>query len=429
MIGMKENELMTKTGPGTPGGTLMRQYWHPVALTTDVPFGGAPLPVTILGEDLVLFRDEDRRVGLLGRRCSHRCADLSYGRIENGGLRCLYHGWLYDVSGHCLDTPAEPAGSRLKETVRHVAYPCVERGGLIFAYFGKGTPSPLPAYEFLDMPDRHSAVMKTILQCNWLQALEGNIDPSHLSYLHSSVKPVDKRPVPGSNRSADFYYGDDRSPHLEIETTSFGVRIFSVRHAGDSNKYVRVSNFIMPNKAAVVGNEGRINQGYQVNWHVPIDDHSHYRFDISFNREKPIDQMVDKRREGEVTAEGFLTRNRQNRYRQDRDEMATTFTGMGYYFMAHDAFASESQGVIHDRSHETLGSTDICIAAARRQILEGIENVMNGREPRHARCGETGDDASDIVVLSEVVGENVDHRGLWKKYMDKRRSALEASRD
>lgn len=261
------------------------------------------------------------------------------------------------------------------------------------------------------------------MNCNYLQALEGDIDPVHLSYLHGSVTPPDMRPVPGDTRSASFHYGNDRRPTLDIELADFGVRIFSIRQAEGQNKYVRVTNFIMPNKAAIVGNEGRLNQGNQINWHVPTDDTHHLRFDITINRERPLDMSRYTGQIGtEVSPDGTLTRNRGNRYLQDRDEMSETFTGMGGYFMAHDAFASESQGPIHDRTREHLGTTDKFIAAARRQILEGIADVEAGKEPRHSIRDEADNDLSHIVVLSEVVAEDSDHMGLWKKYASEKRA-------
>src|SRR5262249_12064570 len=157
---------LTQTGPGTPGGGMMRHYWHPIALSDELPPGGAPNPVRLFGEDLVLFRDNAGRAGLLGLACSHRCADLSYGRIEGGGLRCLCHGWLYDVNGRCLEMPAEPPSSRYKDEIRHLAYPCIERAGLIFAYMGGGEPPLFPEYEFLEADAAHRHLQKMILDCN-----------------------------------------------------------------------------------------------------------------------------------------------------------------------------------------------------------------------------------------------------------------------
>src|SRR3954462_11513671 len=144
----EENARLTQTGPGTPGGNLMRRYWQPVALQEELPVGGAPVPVRLLGEDLVLFRDEQNRPGLLGIHCAHRGADLSYGRLEDGGLRCIYHGWLYDIEGRCREQPGEPAGSMFHERIRQTAYPCIEAGGLILAYLGPGPAPLLPRFEF-----------------------------------------------------------------------------------------------------------------------------------------------------------------------------------------------------------------------------------------------------------------------------------------
>ena len=423
MVTARENELITRTGPGTPGGALMRRYWHPIALGPDIPPGGAPQPIQILSEHLVLFRDEQGRVGLLGINCAHRCADLSFGRIEDGGLRCLYHGWLYDIEGRCLEQPGEPADSAYKDEVRQKAYVCKEMVGVVFAYMGTDTPPLFPDYQFLHVPDDHCYTSKTYMSCNYLQALEGDIDPVHLSYLHSTAIPPDTRAVPGDTRSASFHYGNDRCPTLELELADFGVRIFSIRQAEGPKKYVRVTNFIMPNKAAIVGNEGRLNEGNQINWHVPTDDSHHLRFDITINRERPLDMARYTGNVGsEVTPEGELVRARDNRYLQDREEMSETFTGMGGYFMAHDAFATESQGYIHNRTREHLGTTDKFIVAARRQILEGIKDVEAGKEPRHSIRDKADNDLSHIVVLSETVPKATDHMGLWKKYASKKRA-------
>src|SRR5438093_2143404 len=184
MLSKEENDRLTHVGAGTPGGEFLRRYWTPAALSEELPPGGAPIPVRLLGEDLVLFRDESGKPGLLGVHCAHRGADLSYGRIEDGGLRCLYHGWLYDVSGRCLEQPGEPAGSTFHERIRHPSYPCVETGGLILTYMGPGAPPLVPSYEFLRAEEPHVVASKAFQECNYLQGNEGNIDPSHHSFLH-----------------------------------------------------------------------------------------------------------------------------------------------------------------------------------------------------------------------------------------------------
>jgi phenylpropionate dioxygenase-like ring-hydroxylating dioxygenase large terminal subunit len=179
----EENQWLTQVGRGKPAGERLRHYWQPVALSEELPPGGAPLAVTIMGEDLVLFRDDQGRAGLLGIHCSHRGTDLSYGRVEDGGLRCLYHGWLYDIQGHCLEQPGEPGGEH-RDAIRHLAYPCQEAGGVIFFYMGPGEAPLLPNYEFLNVPSGHCLVYKIFHECNYVQANEGNIDPVHLSFLH-----------------------------------------------------------------------------------------------------------------------------------------------------------------------------------------------------------------------------------------------------
>ncbi len=182
MLTRELNDLLTQTDAGTPCGELMRRYWQPVALAEELPAGGAPLPVRLLGEDLVLFRssiplppvgrgeDEGANIGLLGLHCSHRRADLSYGRVEDGGLRCIYHGWLYDAQGRCLEQPGEPAGSTFNEKIQHRAYPCVEMGGLVLAYLGQGEPPAVQGFEFLRAPEEYRHATKVYHECNYLQA-------------------------------------------------------------------------------------------------------------------------------------------------------------------------------------------------------------------------------------------------------------------
>jgi phenylpropionate dioxygenase-like ring-hydroxylating dioxygenase large terminal subunit len=420
MITREENRRITLTSPGTPCGALMRCYWHPVALCEELPAGSAPKPVKILSEELVLFRDDRGRPGLVGLYCSHRCADLSYGRIEDGGLRCLYHGWLYDIHGRCLEQPAEPPESRYKDEIRHLAYPVIERAGLLFAYMGKDEPPLLPTYEFLSAPPAHLYVQKTYMECNWLQALEGDLDPAHLSYLHRSFPlrtMASPRTVPGSSRSAASLMREDRRPRLESEPTDFGVRNYAIRAAGDGQHYIRINNFIMPNKVAAVGNEGRTGEGYTIHWHVPIDDESHVRFDVFFNRVRPVARKRYDREAATETVEHRYRRNKRNRYLQDREQMNVNFSGMGDHYGVHDAWAAESPGPIHDRSREHLGTSDAHIVAARRQLLAGIAAVEAHRAPVHVVRDPAEADMSHIVVVSAVIGSGEDHRELWKRKM------------
>ena len=200
MLTQEENQLLTQTGPGTPGGDLFRRYWHPVAMSEELPAEGAPLNVRILSEELVLFRDDQGRPGLLGLHCAHRGTDLSYGRCEDGGLRCVYHGWLYDIHGRCLEQPGEPRGSQYYKEIRHLSYPCQEAGGLIFTYMGPDEPPLLPAYEWLSVPEERREILKMFYDCNYLQGNEGNPDPAHLSFLHRANTPI----LPGQAMPASY---------------------------------------------------------------------------------------------------------------------------------------------------------------------------------------------------------------------------------
>ena len=201
MLSSEQNERLTRTGVVTPGGKLLRQYWQPVALAAELEGARPVRPVRVLGLDLVLFKDASGTVALMDRACPHRGADLSYGRLEDGGLRCPFHGWLFDAGGRCLDTPGEPAHVRLCDKVRQQTYPVVERSGMVFAYLGDGTP---PAFANLDCfaaPATHTFAFKGLLDCNWVQAVEVGIDPAHASFLHRFFEDEDPGAAP------DLAYG------------------------------------------------------------------------------------------------------------------------------------------------------------------------------------------------------------------------------
>ena len=422
MLAEEENELLTKTGPGTPAGELLRRYWQPVALAQELPPHGAPLPVKIMGEDLVLFRDEKEQLGLLGRHCSHRGTDLSYGRIEGGGLRCLYHGWLYDTKGRCLEQPAEPTGSQFKDKIRHKAYPCQEAANLIFTYLGPGEPPLLPAFEILTVQDEYRFVHKVFADCNYLQANEGNIDPAHLSFLHrisddslaNATRPSQYITVRGSDASPNRLFGEDMAPAIELEETDFGLRLSTWRRTGQDSGYLRVSNFVLPNLCAVPGETQ--GAGYLTNWHVPIDDERHWKYMIVFSREAPLDKEKFRRRyTTEISSDYLPLRNRANRYLQDREEMKTkTFSGMGLFFPEHDLFAAESMGPVADRPHEHLGSTDRPIIAARRMMLRAIRGLQEGSEPAHVIREPVANRFPHLVVISEVLPGAANWKDYWK---------------
>ena len=414
MIPAEENQLLTQTNAGTPCGALMRRYWQPVALSEELPVGGAPVKVKILGEELALFRDDQGRPGLIGLHCAHRGTDLSYGRCEDGGLRCLYHGWLYDIHGHVIEQPGEPGGGANKAAIRHLAYPCQEVGGVVLTYMGPGEPPLVPNYEFLSVPPENRTVTKAFYQCNYLQGNEGNIDPVHLSFLHQIIDEAQialKRVVQGVNVSDNTLLGRDVAPKIEVEVTNFGLRISTLRDASADKRYLRTTNFIMPNLAAFGGST--VGDGYAAHWHVPIDDHHHWKYIFAFSRSNQLDEFLRTRSRADLTADYHVTRNGANRYQQDRASMQTqTFTGMGSNFQVHDAFATESQGPVQNRTEENLVSSDKAIVAARKLILNGIKDVQEGREPQHVVRDVKLNCFSNLVVISDVIAKSLD----WKEY-------------
>jgi phthalate 4,5-dioxygenase len=407
MTTKEENELLTRTGPGTPGGDLLRRYWQPVALSSDI--AERPIAIRVLSEDLVLFRDETGEPGLLGLYCPHRAVDLSYGRVENGGLRCLYHGWLFDRGGRCLEQPAEPDESRYKEEIRHTAYPCREAAGAIFAYLGPGAPPLFPAFHFLSAPEAHVHQTKLYHRCNYLQANEGNIDPAHLSYLHSFKKPLAEKGEQ-SMKVQRAIIGDIR-PKIEIERTRFGIRIYAQRHAEPGKRLVRITNYVFPNLGFFAGEGGRSGPGgYSVHWHVPIDDFSHWRYDFVYHAHTPLDKAHLRAKVATEIAPDYRPyRTAENRFKQDRQEQKTlSFAGLGTYFPAHDLMAVQTPGAIHDRTREHLATTDIAVVNARRMMLNAMKAMQAGEDPPFLIRSANENVFNDIVVMAIELEEAED---------------------
>jgi len=411
----EENRLLTEIGPGTPCGALMRRYWQPAALSEELPPGGAPLALRLLGEDLVLFRDDRGRPGLLGLHCSHRGADLSYGRVEDGGLRCIYHGWLYDTDGRCLDQPGEPSGGAQRGAIRHPAYPCVERAGTIFTYMGPGEPPLFPNYEFLSVAEERVFVLKLFSGCNYLQGNEGNIDLAHLSFLHyNSGRRVEGETPPGE-------YLDSRglAPEMEsydAEVTDYGVRSIKIRRLRDSDHYhLFVTEFVLPSFTAFFGGQYAVDRTYSVNWHVPIDDGRHWKYTFIFSRKQPLQKESTRRHRAEMTADYRPTRHQGNRYLQDQDSMKVeSYSGIGLNFQVQDLCVTEGMGLVQDRTKERLVSMDRAIVMTRKVLLKAIRDLQEGREPKNiVRRAEQNrfriDACSDLVP---------NHQG-WKEYLEK----------
>ena len=406
-ITREENEILTRTGPGTPAGELFRRYWQPAALSEELPAGGAPLPIRMLSEELVLFRNETGELGLLSRHCAHRGSDLSYGRLEDGGLRCIYHGWLYGVDGRCLEKPGEPVDSPFYQEVGLTAYPCRELSGLIFAYLGPGVPPVLPAYPPLRAPDEYRMTKKRFADCNYLTAHEGNMDPHHVFFLHrDNRRPGDDRRDPSEDYAAVL-------PEVEVEETEFGGQLYAVSRIGPETNRVSTSCFLLPNINSTSGRRG----GFQIAWHVPIDDYTHHRFNVTFQKDVPLDQQ-DRDRFVSELGEGYrLVRNKSNRYLQDRESMKTdNYSGIGRTNSPQDACVQETMagGAIPDRTREYLCPEDCGPVAVRQRLLRAIRDVQEGREPPHVLRDEAAS-RFDIYVGATELPSSENWRHFWER--------------
>ncbi|MGE4339904.1 MAG: Rieske 2Fe-2S domain-containing protein [Pigmentiphaga sp.] len=386
MISAERNELMTRVGPGTQAGALLRRYWQPVALSEELEGERPVRAVRLMGQDLVLFRDEQGRLGLIDRDCPHRGADLAYGRLEQGGLRCPFHGWLFDVSGACLETPAEPVGSKMHTTIRQGSYPVVERSGIIFGYLGPDTPPEFPEFDCFVAPDSHTFAFKGLFECNWLQALEVGIDPAHASFLHRFFEDADTTESYGKQfrgASADSELAitavlrDYDRPEIRVETTDYGMRLLALRELSAEERHVRVTNLVFPQAIVIpMSAEMTISQ-----WHVPVDDTHCYWYAIFTSFTGPVNkqQMREQRLELYELPDYTSRKNKRSNYGFDaREQLTQTYTGMGHDINVHDQWAVESQGPIQNRTREHLGSTDKGIVAYRRMLLNAIAAAQSG---------------------------------------------------
>ena len=404
MLSREENNLLTRVGAGTPMGELMRRYWIPALLSEEISEPDCPpVRVRLLGEDLVAFRDSQGRVGLLDEHCSHRGTSLFYGRNEECGLRCIYHGWKYDIDGNVLDTPAEPDGSTLKNKVYHTAYPCTEAAGIVWSYMGPKEKTPLlPNYEWMTLPLENLYVTKSIQDCSWLQGLEGECDSSHLSVLHKAFTEKQR-----GGGDPDMYAADS-APHLEGVETDYGVRMISLRKADVNTTYLRVSNIVLPCHGFIpTGGLKGNTEGYTIHSHVPMDDEHSLRYNIHFRRTRPICED-ERQHDKEIGPDFRKIRNLLNNYLQDREQQKReTFTGMGKTFLIHDSCATESMGPIYDRSQEHLGVSDITVIAVRKLLLQCAKALANGKEPPHLIRTPEQNDLRNLACIAARIDSSM----------------------
>jgi phthalate 4,5-dioxygenase oxygenase subunit len=412
--GASRFQYLVYTDPGTPAGELLRRYWQPVALADSVPAGSAPQGVRVLGEDFVLFRDDNGKLGMMDRKCAHRCADLVLGRIEDGGIRCPYHGWLFDVDGKCLDQPAE-ASQTAKHRVRARALPLHEAGGAIWAYFGPGEPPLFPNYPALQGNDEHRYTTRWLGKCNWLQASEGNIDPVHTSYLHK-IELTDE-----VMKARWGVFANQARSELSIEDTRFGIRIYTKRALPEDHASVRVTNFVMPNACAVGAYEGYLGPGgLSMLWDVPIDDHNHWRWEFIFHRSGKLDKAsLDAQYEAEKIEGDRMRRQQEDNFQQDRKSMKeSAYLGLGECFSVHDVAITQSQGNIHEQSNEHLASSDIAIVRSRRMLDEAATAVHNGLDPLGVVRTVEENDFRDMVVVTGVIDSSTTKEDYCRTFME-----------
>ncbi len=396
MLTAEENEMLTKVGPGTPMGKLMREHWIPAFMSSELDGpDGPPLRVRLLGENLIAFRASSGKIGLLAHNCPHRGASLFFGRNEDEGLRCVYHGWKFDIEGRCLDMPAEPPESDFKDKVRATAYPTRERNGLVWAYMGpRSEPPPLPDLEPNMQDGGESQIWTALRECNWLQGLEGDIDTSHLAILHLGGASEEDL-VPGS---FDYYTVRDWQPRYRVIDTDAGTSYGAYRPVEDDQYYWRLAHFLFPCFTFIP--TGVLGVQVMVRMWVPVDDDHTMFWHIS----NPVSRRMVER-SGNITSAGnsgitgttsrprYLPNNTgwlgrwrladdfNNDYSIDREVQKNgSFTGIDGIHLQDQAI-TESMGSTIDRTKENLGNSDLMIARTRRRMLQACRDMMEGVTP------------------------------------------------
>jgi len=387
MLTREDNERVTHVGRGTAMGETLRRYWIPALLAWELPGPDcAPVRVKLLGEELVAFRDTRGRIGLLDEHCPHRLVSLFFGRNEECGLRCVYHGWKFDVEGRCVDMMNEPEDLGFAHKIRTTAYETVEAGGIIWAYLGPAElRPPLPHFAWTQARPSHRHVSKVIQECNWVQGLEGGIDTSHVPILHRVLSTDSKRP--GFNPNDPFVRG--KAPTLELDVTDYGYRYAGLRPLGDGELHVRAYHFIMPFhqiRPARTGSSGNMSGAAGHIW-VPMDDETTMVYNWEHSVGDPItDEDRLERRLGngpqDVDQTTFRSRrNRENNYLLDRRVQKTeSYTGIDGVNVQ-DRAVQESMGRVVDRTREHLGPADRAVIQARRLLLQATRTVEVGGTP------------------------------------------------
>jgi phenylpropionate dioxygenase-like ring-hydroxylating dioxygenase large terminal subunit len=364
MLSIEDNEVLCRVGKGTLMGDLMRQYWLPAVRADELPSPDCPpVRIKLLGEELIAFRATSGAAGLIQNACPHRGASLFYGRNEEEGLRCVYHGWKFDVTGACVDMPSEPAESNFKGKVHARAYSCIERGGIIWTYMGpRETPPPLPDLE-ANMLEQGASIYNICIRSNFMQNWEGEMDTVHAAFLHSGATRADDL-KPGS---AAYYQAKNRAPRFSVIETEFGTSYGAYRPAEADTYYWRIAHMLFPFYAMIP--TGTL--GLEIFWraYVPMDDdHT-----MMWTQVRGAgDRRISWRSNGTGWYDRFnITQNPENEWLLDREEQKSgrSFTGIPGGARPQDMAVTFSMGAIYDRSREHLGTTDQLIIRTRRRML------------------------------------------------------------
>lgn len=394
MLTHEENDLLTMTGPDTPMGDLYRRFWLPVMLAEELPTTDCdPVRVHVLGERLVAFKDTSGRVGLLDTRCAHRSANLFWGRNEQDGLRCAYHGWKYDVTGQCVDVPNAPEGAVFKEKISTLAaYPAVERGGFIWAYMGpKEQEPPFPNFEINRVPAAHIHITKVYLRANWMQLMEGELDSSHVGFLHSRVDNGENvLSARGRMQGAIFA---DSAPTWTFKDTDYGIMLGAKRDGTDDKTYWRVNQWLMPSFTMIAARPGT---PVHLQIRVPMGDATSIFYRAIWHPSRPLtdQERHDAERGGvnfpEMIPGTYLPKeNMDNDYLIDRAaQRATSFTGIKSIPAQDWAVQEDMGGPIVDRSIEHLVSADAAIISVRKRLIKAARDLREGTEPAEPQAGE-----------------------------------------
>lgn len=397
-------------------GNLMRRYWIPVLQSADLPEkDGAPLRVRLLGENLVAFRNTDGQIGLIDHVCPHRCASLFYGRNEENGLRCLYHGWKFDVQGRCVDIPNEPPGSKLKEQIHVTSYPCVEKNGIVWTYLGpdREAPPPLPELGWARVESSRRGALRYQRACNWLQAMEGDFDSSHLSFLHLAFDPKLQGTAENPQAGIDYYRNIarmDKQPLLEVRDTDVGVMYGARRDSEEGKFYWRVTQFMLPFYTSVPGFGGKNRDKV---W-VPLDDEHTMVWEPHWSATRELSAAEQKGWKDRVPPSGFLpdtddwlgrarfAANAQNDYLLDRErQKKLNFSGLENVTPIQDGAMQESMGAICDRTKEHLGASDAAIVRLRRRLLNAARDLKRNKIPPGVQNPALYHKHGDQLLLNE----------------------------